>query len=67
MIFYDVQTGKDVQMMEEIVYYVINYDKHPGFRIFLLIDSLQQTTTKQQQLLTSSAFLSSISVNLFEE
>lgn len=27
-------------MMEDICYYVMNYDKQPGFRIFILVDTL---------------------------
>lgn len=35
-------------MLEDICYYVMNYDKQPGFRILIavdsLIDSAQETT-----------------------
>ena len=27
-------------MLEDICYYVMNYDKQPGFRILLAVDSL---------------------------
>lgn len=69
MILYDIENAKTVQMMENICYYVMNYDRQQGFKIFLLIDSLSQpeAITTQQSLIRSSVFLESVSIYLYDE
>ena len=39
LICYDIQTKKDLLMMESICYYVMNYDKQEGFRVVIAIDN----------------------------
>ena len=54
-------------MMEDICYYVMNYDKQPGFRIFILVDSfIAHLETNLENLFKTSTFISSYSVQLYE-
>jgi hypothetical protein len=40
LICYDIQNKNHLEMMENICYYVMNYDRQAGFRIFIGVDTL---------------------------
>lgn len=49
LICYDIQTKKDLLMMESICYYVMNYDKQEGFRVIIAIDNFGQINEMTKQ------------------
>jgi hypothetical protein len=52
--------------MEDICYYVMNYDKQPGFRIFIVVDTfISRSETNLEKLIKTSTFISSNSIQLY--
>jgi hypothetical protein len=68
LLCYDFHTVKDLQMLESICYYVMNYDKQAGFKVFIILDHIiEGQETLQEQLVKTSTFLSGIGINLYPE
>ena len=38
LVCYDYHSKKDLQMLESICYYVMNYDKQIGFKVIIVVD-----------------------------
>jgi hypothetical protein len=65
-ICYNICNKKDIIMMEDICYYVMNYDKQPGFRVFIVVDSLMgKDETSLEKLIKTSTYITSNSIHLY--
>ena len=38
LVCYDYRERRDIEMLESIVYYVMNYDRQPGFKVLVVVD-----------------------------
>ena len=56
------------QRLEDLVEYVMNYDRQENFRVFIYVDQREDNErTREEVLLLESKYIENIAVTIFQE